>query len=97
MPAEGETPAFDEDAYPLNVAELVVDKYVDRYIRRFDVCTCESCHDDICAITLNRVPPRYKVNSYITEDDLLDRTLVSATVSELVKAALLVKRNPSHS
>ncbi len=64
-----------------------------------DCCKCDQCRLDILSYTLNRVKPRYVVSSEgalmtkLCEFDYQFETLV---ISELTKAAEVVKKNPRH-
>lgn len=44
---------------PKNFMEDIVFSVLSRNIQKFDVCQCETCYNDIAAIVLNRLPPKY--------------------------------------
>ena len=43
----------------LNVMEQLVDAKVSELLPKSDCCKCAKCTDDIKAIALNRLPPKY--------------------------------------
>lgn len=43
----------------LNVMEQLVDAKLSELLPKSDCCKCEKCSDDIKAIALNRLPPKY--------------------------------------
>jgi len=45
----------------VNVAEEIVRSKVPPIMRDYDMCTCERCTNDVVALTLNRIPPKYVV------------------------------------
>ncbi|MGN1350233.1 MAG: late competence development ComFB family protein, partial [Anaerovoracaceae bacterium] len=45
----------------VNVAEEIVRSKVPAMMRDYDMCTCERCTNDVVALTLNRIPPKYVV------------------------------------
>ena len=45
----------------VNVAEEIVRSKVPSMMMDYDMCTCERCTNDVVALTLNRIPPKYVV------------------------------------
>lgn len=45
----------------VNVAEEIVRSKVPPIMLDYDMCTCERCTNDVVALTLNRIPPKYVV------------------------------------
>lgn len=79
--------------------EIVVQKATDTLKYDKEVCTCEKCFYDICAIALNNLKPRYSTtqvgNLYARVSHLDQNDLVQISI-EIAKALELVKARPSH-
>ena len=65
-----------------------------------DVCKCEKCFCDICAIVLNNIPPQYTTSE---QGDLIGKAnslmnfeMRSRIAIEIFKAIELVSNNPRH-
>ncbi len=93
---EPAAPADDEAVVPINIPELIIARYYETYVGRFNCCTCAKCRDDACSIALNRVIQRYVPSDRITEEVLTDRDMITETVTALIKALQIVKQNPRH-
>ncbi len=83
----------------INLYEKVVESRAADAIRRLGVCDCPECYEDICAITLNRLPSKYvssrggEVFSQFTINTTQgDAELTTA----LIMAAKTVSENPRH-
>lgn len=64
-----------------------------------EVCKCEKCFYDICAIVLNTLPPKYSTTdkgSLFVRVTQLDKTDTVQISVEIAKAIELVKKRPSH-
>lgn len=82
---------------PINLPELLAERYYTRYQRRLNCCTCQHCRDDVFAIALNKVHPRYVASDRLDMRALDNREMITETVTALIRALLMVKRNPHHS
>jgi len=82
-----------------NYMEEVVLRTMEEILPDINVCRCESCKYDIAAKALNDLPPRYVVTPkgevYSKINNLRNQFEVDV-ISAITKAAVLVKRNPSH-
>jgi len=66
---------------------------------RYDICTCDSCKNDMLAYVLSRVPARY-----VTTEEGSLRTIIEQTKAEhqaviareIIKAIDVVSKNPRH-
>jgi len=96
QPAEPPPRAAAPTVLPVNLAEILMQRLYPRYRAKFNACPCSRCHDDACAIALNKVRLRYVPSDRIDPAAFQDRALVTETVTALVKALLLVKRKPRH-
>lgn len=83
----------------VNVAEELVRKKVKEMMPTFDMCQCEKCYLDVCALVLNQTHSRY----YTTEKgkllNLLDATnyqFKTDLVVAVLNAMKFVKDHPRH-
>lgn len=82
-----------------NVMEEVVLGVLQQYENELHLtCHCDRCKDDIMAIALNQLPPRYIVNDklspVIRAEHVADRQGATNILSTVAKAARLVSANP---
>ncbi len=84
------------DLHPVNLVEVLVERYYPRYCSRLDGCGCQRCKDDVYGMALNKVKPHYVRSDQIREEDLANRELITETVTALMQALFAVKRNPHH-
>lgn len=82
-----------------NVMEEVVQAVLQQYEKELHLtCDCDRCKDDIMAIALNEIKPRYIVNSelspFIRAAHVADRQGATNILSTVVKAAHLVSASP---
>lgn len=83
----------------VNISELLVKDRLNEILKEYDCCKCDVCRNDILAIVLNHVPPRY-VNT--KKGELIQR--INATVMQnsvdldvaIVRAIEIVSRNPHY-
>ncbi len=64
-----------------------------------DCCKCDQCRLDTISYALNRLKPRYVVSSegeLMTKLCEFDYQFETTVMSELTKAAKVVKENPRH-
>jgi competence protein ComFB len=89
----------DSELYFSNILEEVVKARTVKLIEGIDMCRCERCRFDACAIALNALAPKYVTTNkgallsqagYI---NLEHRTEIDVQV---IKALMLVKENPRH-
>ena len=84
----------------MNIMEEIVFLKTKEIIRfDKDACKCEKCLNDICAIVLNSVKPKYattEVGSLYARALNVDTTEVISISVEIAKAIELVKQRPIH-
>lgn len=82
-----------------NIAEELVICTVDELIKKMDMCDCDICKMNACAIALNRLEPHYVTT---TRGKLLAKIITEKpnyqmeVLVEVTKALLAVKKNPLH-
>ena len=83
-----------------NYMEEIVLSALDDILKDINMCKCDKCKLDIAAKALNDLPPQYVVTQkgemYSKVNNLRIQFEVDV-ISAITKAAILVKRNPSHS
>lgn len=83
----------------LNIMEVAVDDLILEYIEKFNVCSCDRCVQDVKALALSNLPPKY-----IVAEDSTIKPLTSfyeskysfEIMTELTKACLQVIDYPRH-
>ncbi|WP_194841568.1 late competence development ComFB family protein [Sporosarcina obsidiansis] len=82
-----------------NVMEIVVRDVIGEYKEQLNMpCTCTHCMNDVLAMTLNNLPPRYIVDqansAYIRAVHQADRQGATAILTKVAWAAGIVAENP---
>ncbi|MCP4153315.1 MAG: late competence development ComFB family protein [bacterium] len=79
-----------------NINEDFVFAEVERLLlESSEMCTCRDCRQDVAAIVLNSLPPRYQVSKIIPE---AAKAAINGNVieNEIEKAFKLVSKRPHH-
>ncbi len=82
-----------------NYMEEIVFSLMKEILEDINMCTCEKCVNDIAAIALNDLPPKYIVSEkgeLYSKIDALRQQFEVDVISAVTKAAVLVKRKPRH-
>jgi hypothetical protein len=81
-----------------NITEKLVLKKLNATLKRVNCCRCDRCKKDIIAITLNNLKPLYIVATKDEIDQKIDnmKDLGSKVTTEVIKAILVVRKNPRH-
>lgn len=82
----------------VNIMEEVVRNALHEHLQELHLpCTCSHCLDDIMAITLNRLPPRYIANLHnsaiVRAEQITNQQGLTTVVLEIAKAAQIVSKN----
>lgn len=94
-----ERPENHDEYILVNITEQVVKKKVRAAMAEFDMCQCDKCYLDACAIILNKLPPHYVTTQKGKLLTLVDvSTLQSQTnlTVHVLQALILVKNSPKH-
>ena len=105
QPEAGEAAEWDEFCLPacpgyMNVMQVLVEEKAPKYVKMFGLCSCERCMEDVKALTLNHLPPKYVV---LERGDMIPRLTVyegkfaSDITAQLLQACKLVMERPHHS
>ncbi len=95
---------WDESRLPvypgyMNVMQVLVEEKAPKYVKMFGLCSCERCMEDVKALTLNNLPPKYVV---VERGDMIPRLTVyegkfsSDITAQLLHACKLVMERPHH-
>ena len=83
-----------------NTMEEFVKQNIDDVLRMCpDCCTCEKCKEDIMALALNHLPPKYvsthkgDLLARIAAMDPVDKAFI---IQEIAKAIQIVRKMPRH-
>lgn len=82
-----------------NYMEEIVIGALDDILKDINMCHCERCKLDIAAKALNDLPPQYIVTQkgeIYSKINSLKIQFEVDVISAITKAAIIVKRNPSH-
>ena len=82
-----------------NYMEEIVFSVIDDVLKDMDICRCERCKMDIIAISLNNLPSKYVVTErgeLYSKVNLFKMQVEVDVITEITKAAMIVKRNPNH-
>lgn len=78
--------------------ELVMSK-TDELLKLMNICNCEKCRLDIIAIALNELPTKYvvsEIGELYTKLNELEQQFEIDVETAIVKAAVMVSKNPKH-
>ena len=83
----------------VNAVEELARQWVDESIEKMNMCNCEKCRLNACAIVLNALTPRYVTTTrgmLFTEIKRLSIEYRVALAEETTKALMIVKEHPMH-
>lgn len=81
----------------VNIMELLIDEKMDLAMEKFHCCGCDRCRQDIAAMALNKLHPKYIVAEPEQLDaGMADKESNTQVTTALVQAILKVKANPKH-
>lgn len=89
-----------EDPGYINVMQVLVEEKAEKYTKLAGMCQCKRCLEDVKALTLNNLPPKYVV---LADGERVPRLTVyesrygSDITSQLCKACEFVSKRPHHS
>ena len=80
----------------INLMEYLVDQRVDDVLAKFNCCNCKKCRQDVIALTLNKLPPKYLVIDKNQPPDFSQHKAVAEILTALIQSVLTVRANPRH-
>ncbi|TXK74696.1 late competence development ComFB family protein [Paenibacillus sp. N3.4] len=83
-----------------NAMESIVMNLFEEFEKNYErKCTCDRCKEDILALVLNHIPPKYtsseKGQLYV-KSLYMNQQIQSDVMKELIQAALIVEHNQNH-
>ena len=100
-PVQDEAPDFQIPTNPgyINVMQVLVEEKAPKYVQMFGLCACDRCMEDVKALALNHLPPKYVV---LEHGDMIPRLTVyegkfnSDITAQLLQACKVVMLTPHH-
>ncbi|MCR5481627.1 MAG: late competence development ComFB family protein [Clostridia bacterium] len=83
----------------LNLAELLTEELLPQVVRRMRVCDCKNCTNDILALALNSLPPKYVTTDSGKQYKMLElyrAQYETDVIAALTRACVRVKGCPRH-
>lgn len=92
-------PPMQEELTFINIMQMLVENMAPRYVEKLGLCSCTRCLEDVKALALTNLRPRYTVfpaSERVPMMTLYERRYSSLVATELTKACYIVKANPRH-
>lgn len=90
----------EEGYHFINVMEeLLMKQDLDDLLSQYNVCTCNRCKADVCALTLTALPSKYVVAADSSLSPVLsyyENRFRITMLTELIKSCTKVRENPRH-
>jgi len=84
----------------INAVEAIVSHSFEEFQKSYELkCVCDQCKEDIQAIVLNRIPPKYTSSErgqLFVKSLYLNTQLQSDILKELMSAVIIVEQNQHH-
>ncbi|MFT3951810.1 MAG: late competence development ComFB family protein [Oscillospiraceae bacterium] len=80
----------------VNVSEHAVLKKFDAAFEKFASCKCTRCRQDIIAMALNNIKPKYIITSREDVEKIVEKADSNEVMNAIMKAILYVKAHPRH-
>ncbi|WNR46285.1 late competence development ComFB family protein [Paenibacillus roseipurpureus] len=83
-----------------NAMETVVAQLFEEFRKSYELkCDCKTCQEDMMALVLNRIPPRYtssEKGQLFVKGEYTNQQLQSDVMRELIAAAAFVESHQHH-
>ena len=92
------SPAVCETACE-NIMQLLVEEKADQYMTLFGLCRCSRCRNDVLALALNQLPPKYvvmPVRELTPRLSIYEGRFNSAVTAQILRACKEVLEHPRH-
>ncbi|MBE6836691.1 MAG: hypothetical protein E7509_01650 [Ruminococcus sp.] len=80
----------------VNIREKMVLAKLDAAFEKFNCCSCYCCKQDVTAMTLNNLKPKYVIAAIDDIDKIIAKEDFTEITSAIMKAILEVKKHPRH-
>lgn len=87
------------DHFLVNILEELIKSKVKEMMDNYDMCHCEKCYLDACAIALNSVKPRYvttETGSLLSKITTVKTEYQTDLTVNVLNALQIVKNAPKH-
>lgn len=104
-PTAGPAPQPEPEEDPMadityiNVLQALVEDKVDKYMKKFKMCSCRRCRTDVVALTLNSLPPKYIVipeHESVPMLSIYESRYSAAVTAQIMAACQKVSEHPRH-
>lgn len=98
-PAAVQPPVVPERPGYINVMQVLVEEKAAKYVQLFGLCQCPRCMEDVKALTLNHLPPKYVVmgqGEMIPKLTFYEGKYSSDITAQLLHACETVRKAPHH-
>lgn len=88
-----------EDITYINVMQAIVEDRVDKYMKKFKMCSCHRCRTDVVALTLTSLPAKYIVipeHNSVPMLSIYESRYNAAVTAQLIAACQQVSAHPRH-
>lgn len=89
----------NEPIHCTNIMESLVIEEVEDCISRLNMCTCPTCRNDLIALTLNMLPPKYvntEKGAALSKVEKLSMDFQAQIITCITSASEIVKKHPRH-
>lgn len=80
----------------VNIIEQLVASKLDMAFNKFNCCKCDRCRQDVAALALNKIKPKYLIVDENEAKDVLDNHDDPTVMSAIIQAMLTVMSHPRH-
>jgi hypothetical protein len=80
----------------INVMEKLVIQKLDAAFQKFNSCKCDRCRQDVAALALNKLPPKYVIIAPDDIEDYISKQDDGAVTSSIIQAIFTVRTHPRH-
>lgn len=90
---------LEDDITYFNVMQALVEDKVDKYMKRFNMCTCHRCRTDVIALTLSSLPAKYIVipeHESVPMLTIYEGRYSAAVTAQIMWACQKISEHPRH-
>ena len=80
----------------VNIIEQLVASKLDMAFNKFNCCKCDRCRQDVAALALNKIKPKYIIVDENEAKDVLNNHDDPTVMSAIIQAMLTVMSHPRH-
>lgn len=80
----------------VNIIEQLVASKLDIAFNKFNCCKCDRCRQDVAALALNKIKPKYIIVDENEAKDVLNNHDDPTVMSAIIQAMLTVMSHPRH-